>query len=474
MIGKTKHVAFNVSPLQASCDCERLRYSPSRRVKYNSGLPVNKLPTELLCDIFSKFLEDDREFPDYAPAMGPLVSLHTRADPTILGQVCSWWRNVALSTPALWTNIFILEPKGTQIFRTRLWLERAGNHPLNIAIEDRRSVGYNLAPLDQILTALTSRQQLWRRVNFFIPSDALKSLLVAITNQPPDFRNLESASLCIGSQQPCQNVSIDTIWKVFHSSPVLYEVDWHCTYYNELLTHAPWAQLTHLNLQSEFGTESLTDMLVSCTKIRALFLFRLSLTTETTKVLEPIVLENLHTLNLEVEVEPCPLFGRLTLPSLRSLDIRYRYFDSNSPRNIVAFQEFLIRSNCSLERLTFYDEDLDEDHLKAFISSPSLQHVTVLDLQVPISDEIIKSFTRQNNDGYHENMPFLEEMTLSICTSSDGLLAQMVSSRWTNLTAHKDGKTLKRVMLNKDGNYGIEDEIGLSKLFSSGLQGSKS
>ena len=471
----TKYMAFNFSPLRASFDSKQLRQTPASIAKHNAALPVSRIPIELLCDIFFKFLEDDREFPDYAPVTGLLVSFRSRADPTILGQVCSWWRNVALFTPALWANIFILEPKKPQIFLTRLWLQRAGTHPLNIAIEERRKVGYDLTSLDHILSALASCRTLWRRVGFFVPSGALKRLTVAITNQPLDFRNLESASLCIGSQQPSQNVSIDAIWKAFHSSPVLHEVDWRGVYYNDLPTHAPWAQLTYLNLQSEFDAESLADVLVLCTRIQVLFIFRLSLIVETTKFLEPIILESLHTFTLEVEeVETRPLFERLTLPSLRSLDISYRYFNGNLTSDFLAFQEFLMRSNCSLERLTFYHENLKEEHLQGFIISPSLRDVIVLNLQVPISDKIIESFTRQTNDGYHENMPSLEEVTLSIRTSTDGLLAQMASSRWTNITAHKGHKTLKKLTLGKDDDYGIEDELGLSKLFNSGLQGSKS
>ncbi|KAF8806985.1 hypothetical protein BYT27DRAFT_7338928 [Phlegmacium glaucopus] len=464
----TKHATFNFSPLR-----DRKR-SLVGRAKQNAALPVSRIPTELLCDIFSKFLEDDREFPDYAPAMGPLVSLHTRADPTILGQVCSWWRSVALSTQALWANIFILEPKRPQISRTRMWLERAGAHPLNIAIEERRKTGYNLASLNDILSALASRRHLWRKVNFFIPSSAVEALMAAITNLHPDWQNLESASLCIEFLQPSQKTSIDAIWKAFHSSPVLHEVDWRGLYYNGLPTHAPWAQLTHLSLLSEFNAESLVDVLASCTKIRVLSICQLSLSSETTKSPEPIVLNSLHTLTLEAEVETAPLFKRLTLPSLRSFDMRYRYLDKNLSNDLVGFQALLMRSNCSLERFAYYHENIEEDHLHGYITCPHLRNVAVLELQAPISDRTIKSLTRQTNDGFHEIMPFLETMALSIRSSSDGLLAQMASSRWTDLDAHKGRKTLKEIILDKNGDYGIADELGLSKLFDTGLQGFKS
>ena len=471
--GMTKHVVLNLSPLRTSLDSRELCQTPASRAGHNAALPVNQIPAELLGDIFIKFLEDDREFPDYAPATRPLVSLHTRADPMILGQVCSWWRDVTLSTAALWANIFILEPKISQIFRTRLWLDRAGNNLLNIAIRDTRESGYGLASFHEILLLLASRRQFWRKVNLVLPDVALEALVAIITKQPIDFRNLESATLSIICQQPSHKGSVDAIWKAFHSSPVLHEVDWRGAFYNELPAHAPWAQLTHLNLLSEFSASSLSDILISCPRIQVLFIFRLSLSSEASQP-EPILLKNLHTLTLEAAVETGPLFGRLTLPSLRLLDIRHRYLDEDLSSDFFPFQEFLVRSNCCLERFALYDENLEEDHLYGYISSPHLRNVTFLDLQVPISDKIITSFTRQTNGGFHEIMPFLEGMRLLISSSCDGLLAQMASSRWADLNADKSHKLLKFLILDKDGDYGIEDELGLSKLFNAGLQGLKS
>jgi len=325
---------------------------------------------------------------------------------------------------------------------------------------------------------LGTRRPLWRKVRLILPNVALERVVATITKQPADFRNLESASLsiiCHTCPQPSHEASVDTIWKAFHSSPVLHEVDWRGAYYNELPTHAPLAQLTHLNLHSEFSVPSLSDILVSCPRLRMLLVFRLSLSVPSkTSQLEPILLESLHTLTLEASVETGPLFERLTLPSLRSLGIRHIHLNEDLSNNFVPFQEFLARSNCVLKTFKFYDENLDEDHLLDYISSPRLRNVTVLHLQVPISNKIITSLARQTDDGFHEIMPFLERMNLTICSSDDGLLAQMASSRWANLNSSKIHKSLQKLVLDKDGDYGIEDELGLSNLFQAGLQGLKS
>ena len=462
---------FDLSPLQTSLQTSlELCQTPASRTGDNATLPISQIHAELLSDIFIKFLEDDHESPDYAAA-GPLVSFHTRADPTILGQVCSSWRNIALSTPALWTNIFILEPKISQIFRTRLWLDRAGNNLLYIAIHGTGES--DPASLDEILLNLAFRREFWRKVDIELPNFALGALTGSITKEPAEFRNLESASLSIiglNYHQPSHMTSIDAIWKAFHSSPVLHTVDWHDAYYFRLPTHIPWTQLTQLKLESEFDVESLVDILSSCTRIRVLSISQLSLSSGTIQ-LEPITLESLHTLTLDAAVKPGPLFEKLTLPSLQSLDLRHKYLDEHLISDFVSFQEFLIRSNCSLKTFALFDRNLKEDDLQAYISSSNLQNVTVLYLHVPISDKTIKSFVKQTDDERHEIMPFLEEMSLAIRASSDGLLAQMVTSRWTDLEAHKSYKPLRMVLLHKAGDYGSEDKIGLSASFDSGLRG---
>ena len=96
--------------------------------------PIDQLAVELLCDIFDKFIEEERlvEKPDDATRL--LISDNCHSDPMVLGQVCSSWREVALGYTNLWRNILILNPKESQVYLTRQWLKRARRAPLNLAI----------------------------------------------------------------------------------------------------------------------------------------------------------------------------------------------------------------------------------------------------------------------------------------------------------------------------------------------------
>ncbi|KAF8814469.1 hypothetical protein BYT27DRAFT_6333835 [Phlegmacium glaucopus] len=468
--GSIDDIAFNTPTLRAS-----LGYKSFHLSQYNASLPINQLPIELLCDIFYKFLEDDYEHPIFTPVSRPLVSFYTRADPTILGQVCSWWRRVALSTHVLWANICIVETHKTQVSRVHMWLERAGNRPLNLAIKETRPKGkYDSGALYELLSSFTRQLALWRTIDFTLPFEALQ-WLTNITNNPSKCPNLESASLYVrteGRYSSSMASSIDSVWKVLHSSPKLYRVDW--TYHGEMPSHAPWNQLSNVHLRSRFTVESLIDILSMCPHIQQVYIFHLRLLSlqDSPKSDNHLVLQNLHTLVLESEMGTGPLFRRLTLPALRSLNIHHRFPDNLSIRDVVDFQEFLVRSSCSLERFSFHDKTLPADFLNTYLTAPCLRSVKYLEVEAVISDKVIESFTRASVDGYHEIMPILEEMKLDNCLTSDGLLGRMVASRWSgNLTDREAHKKLRKVCLYKDGEYEIKDKETLSALFDAGLQG---
>ncbi|KAF8814471.1 hypothetical protein BYT27DRAFT_7334452 [Phlegmacium glaucopus] len=384
--GNIDDIAFNLSALRPSLGYKSFHQAPRSLSQYNVSLPINQLPIELLCDIFSKFLEDDREHPDYTPASRPLVSFYSRADPMILGQVCSWWRKVALSTPVLWSNIFLSQPSMSQISRIHLWLRRAANSPLNLAIEEPRKRGmHDASAVHQILSAFISRLELWKRVDFMLPADALGSLAV-IANHPMKCQKLESASLHWSTErrhgQASTKVSIDAIWRVFHSSPVLRRVSWWGGYSGEIPNHAPWATITHVLLEHEFDVETLIHLLSLCPQIEDISVFRLSIpTTDVHRSVNTLVLDKLHAFTIDAEVETGPLFQRLTLPSLRSFKIHHRYVNEHFPRDYPEFQSLLARSSCSLENFIFYDHNIAEITLKDYLTSLSLRSLKYLEVQ---------------------------------------------------------------------------------------------
>ncbi|KAJ7918342.1 hypothetical protein B0H13DRAFT_2321513 [Mycena leptocephala] len=91
--------------------------------------PVLTLPNEIVSEIFIQFP------PDY-PACPPLTGL---LSPTTLLLICRKWRQLALTTPALWsalllTNYHISFERLAHV--ADFWLERSSCCPLSISIEE--------------------------------------------------------------------------------------------------------------------------------------------------------------------------------------------------------------------------------------------------------------------------------------------------------------------------------------------------
>ncbi|KAJ7582009.1 hypothetical protein C8J56DRAFT_242966, partial [Mycena floridula] len=83
--------------------------------------PIRKIPRDILEEIFKECLFG-------IPVMSPMVA------PVLLGLVCQQWREISISTPSLWTSVYLVLPsKGlfphsfNLIHRMfKLWLKRSG------------------------------------------------------------------------------------------------------------------------------------------------------------------------------------------------------------------------------------------------------------------------------------------------------------------------------------------------------------
>ena len=119
----------------------RLRIYLHRQQEYNSPSPIRHLPTEVLSLIFSHACQSF-EHDDYLT-------------PLSISLTCFKWRCIALSTPSLWTNIFVgsvgTYPNGADILS--LYLGRSRSLPISLKWETHRvdwfdSDGNAIAPFN--------------------------------------------------------------------------------------------------------------------------------------------------------------------------------------------------------------------------------------------------------------------------------------------------------------------------------------
>lgn len=92
--------------------------------------PASTLPFEIISEIFSDCLQDVHTVPDKSE-----VSL-------LLGRICKDWREVALTTPKLWSALSVHRTDRVGIVHpANLWLSRARGYPLIIqAYEPRATI----------------------------------------------------------------------------------------------------------------------------------------------------------------------------------------------------------------------------------------------------------------------------------------------------------------------------------------------
>ncbi|KAJ2915254.1 hypothetical protein MD484_g5184, partial [Candolleomyces efflorescens] len=215
--------------------------------------PHNRIPVELLCEIFScvTFLDSLSltTYPFHVPA--------SHRAPLLLTKVCSQWRDIVFNTPTLWSSLAIdmervidSEPKRRFY---RFWLDRAWGTPVSLYIFDvRRSdaalLKNNADWIDFLLDHAPNIK------NILTGPHVFNALLQALHDKP-DYRN---SRFMIGGHLEgisCVLNGIDNLDYSFHGQtstlfPKLRQVDISSSSYTgfgDLQIH----KLTHLS--ANFG-----------------------------------------------------------------------------------------------------------------------------------------------------------------------------------------------------------------------------
>jgi hypothetical protein len=144
---------------------ERLRlerYDLKRKINRFHSAIVRQLPPDVTSTIFEFCL------PDFADHQ---LSPFTKEDsvPLSLGAICSYWREIAWSTPSLWSSLVVrVSSKHDSHIVTGIaqeWLARSGQLPLSICILAKPA--YNqFSALADIINQYSSR---WSNLDLYMP-----------------------------------------------------------------------------------------------------------------------------------------------------------------------------------------------------------------------------------------------------------------------------------------------------------------
>ncbi|KAJ7639715.1 hypothetical protein DFH06DRAFT_640828 [Mycena polygramma] len=298
--------------------------------------PVLTLPNEIISEIFVHFL------PVY-PARPRKTGL---LSPILLCQICRAWREIALSTPALWRAVgvsisnFVGPEKSNRELR---WLEtsltRSGSCPLSIKLVPGLIDTQALAPFIKAIAPHCAR---WEHLKLWPGS---RSELYAIEGPLSSLR-----SLTIGGLGQSDDLAL------LHTAPLLRKVavqfydDWY-------LAIVPWSQLTVLTVHGIKAAQCgpilhLSPRLIHCRLVLHEAEEQLPMSAGS------ITLPLLETLVLAVDRwdgHGVPgIFGFLTLSALRKLQISTEFL-SRGP--VPSLRGLISRSSCRLQRVHFIDSD---------------------------------------------------------------------------------------------------------------------
>ncbi|TDL17514.1 hypothetical protein BD410DRAFT_546040 [Rickenella mellea] len=142
--------------------------------------PIHRLPDELLSKIF-------------VYSISPSVTPEQIQAPLNISSVCSAWRQIATSTPTLWSSIMIAviprrKIRFTSIIET--WISRSQSVGFSFTIKWNYLKEKDPSRLQAILGVLIEHCGLWRNINISLRHDGVQQIFSVIPNLTPRIRGI--------------------------------------------------------------------------------------------------------------------------------------------------------------------------------------------------------------------------------------------------------------------------------------------
>ncbi|KAF8138044.1 hypothetical protein K438DRAFT_728781 [Mycena galopus ATCC 62051] len=351
-------------------------------IRIHDSSPIDRLSRDVLSEIFLWTLPANGFHP---------INIRGRlsSEPLTLSHVNNRWRDVAISTPALWSTIWVDRPREVHIQMVKLWIEYSRQCPLVLYLRQTSPLlpGQLPSPFtdpheyeitDKILLLLGNHLHRWKRVTFLFHHRAQHSLL-NLPENPSAAPLLEHIQMSTRAWDADSKLTMD---RIIYSYASVQSVVVHEFLSQEFLR---WERLTVLDA-SQLGCprESHLNVLKHCTSLR-----RADLRVTQDHIDAPFVRPTrrvrvpwLSSLTVQADrVDLAMFFECLVLPKLEGLVLRY----SSTPRCLndpPALQRLLERSTCILQRFSLKDASKDDGHHLAFLRPPQMASLLELYMRV--------------------------------------------------------------------------------------------
>ena len=372
-------------------DIELEREFQERRRKLRMKMNENhdpfilKLPPEVASYIFLLSM-GERDTRDIAWSGDCLPT------PFLLGAVCSGWRQLARSTPALWTRLVFTLPNSTIMealpHLVADWLERSGALPLTLKVSFYAM--YGDPPPDRhasVIDALNQHSGRWCDVEFILPSDYVGRLY---GSSPPE----KIRDLSISADDEDENNIPLTFRMNARPSPTKFKI------WGFLLdaVDVSWNNLIHLDL-NRTTLDGVLQVVRNAPLLEICSLSFISPPIDDCRIPEIIIRHPyIRTLQLFF-IEETGVFQKiinsLELPSLESWSVELVELEESVVVDIMIL--FLKRSGCGLKTLNIQQirAPAAEDFERFLQAAPCLQHLRVIgptydESSMPVMDNILE------------------------------------------------------------------------------------
>lgn len=381
---------------------------------------VNKLSVELLADIFVRCVPFTGNQPYPAPKANNA--------PLLLCQVCGYWREAALATPALWAS-FSVNPATIHRCLVALWLERSAPSPLSFHLSSSSSP-FSKKSAKAIFAMFLANLDRWSSVHLKLDKSLCKMILMLPPETSSPARHLGLDARGCTKDQRSQLLSITRLFpqlrRLMFSAPF-------ALFSNSVpisTVDLPCSQLTHLRLSGGLSMYQCSEILFNCRRAVSCQLSGIYGTSE--PIVQRIaVLPCLRSLKLDSVANSCDLGVLLRLlvcPAIRSLSLnqgKWRLPASDAQ----ALHTFLTHSERGLHEFRLSDSNVAESDVLDCLQTPSLQSIHTLYISIPSITDRMLSFLQRGGDMNYDAFPYLQKLSLKYCYSSDGSLSKMVASR---------------------------------------------
>ena len=324
--------------------------------KFNELSPTARIPLDILIEIFQIACKPVYDGYRSKQAVTPLF----------IGSICRLWRDIAWSTPLLWSTIFLdisREHHDTQIELLRNWLLNARSAPLRIKLtmEDKHISVLNA--FVTIVGILVTRSDQWLTFESCLPLPECHSI----------FKNVNFAMLTSVLLHCPSSYSSPIVPEMFLTAPKLFDITLRGYAFSVVL---PWEQLRHLRT-GRSSVDRCLKILQQSPNLQECHFGGVYLShgvfSGAIGPLEYTHLTQLKLLNVKFDKIGCmSLFDSMTLPSLSNLYIQ-NYRTISLPLSSIT--SLFLRSACNLERLSIRSSFDDKDLIKCLNTIPSLTYL---------------------------------------------------------------------------------------------------